>query len=81
MVSAAAGKSLTSPLCIWSAWKLNGISQERHQLTRMKAAAGSAVHYEEVKIVPMPQYHAAKVCGGMEVNVHASDGFPRVSVT
>jgi hypothetical protein len=73
MVSAAAGKLLTLPLCIWSARKLHGISQERHQLTRMKAAAGSTVYYDEGKIVPMPQYYAVKVCRDIEVNIYPGD--------
>jgi hypothetical protein len=49
MVYAAAGKPLTLPLCIWSARKLHGTSQERHQLTRMKAAAVPTVYYDEGK--------------------------------
>jgi hypothetical protein len=52
MRTAAVGKPLTLPLCVWSAWKFHGSSQERHQRTRMKATAVPTVCYGEGEIVP-----------------------------
>lgn len=68
MRSAAVGKPLTLPLCIWSAWKFHGISQERHQPTPKKAPAVPTVYYGEGKIVP--KYHAVKLCRDTKVNLY-----------